>query len=589
MYKTGTTTPKCAMSHIYFLLPAYNEEENLPGLFQAIDESVENYRIILVDDGSSDRTGRIARDFASKIPITILTHKKNEGLGAALNTGFRYIAENGEENSVIVTMDSDLTHDPAMVPSMMEELEKGYDVVVTSRYVKGGAQYNLSLSRRVLSRGINTLLRMKGSRVLDNTSGFRCMKIEVLQKALEKYKNEFITSTEFTSTVEVLLRLQGSGAKVKEVPIDLDYGKKGGESKMKVGRTIRTYLSMLSKSIEIPAQHEKRRFRKPKLGTFIRFLIGIGLLVVVIWYSQPAYLWSIISGASLPLLLLAAGIHIIATSANAAKISYLCDKTERFTSIFKANLGGMLLADVTPGRSGYFVTPIIVNDMVPELEKGKVLNSIFFTQIFEFLLRGILLVAAMLTIFYSLGVSQNLYLYGILSLVLVAVLSIGFFVLAFNKVPGFMIPIINRIPFVSSLYQRYIKYVGSIDYTPKKSGVVFILTILGWLLTALRWIIVGYALGLDIPIVWYLFLFPALTAASFIPISLSGLGIVEGGFALVFFILGSSTGVGVAFSLVDRSMALLGDLTGISYATKVGTSVIGAEDRLNSQIKEPEG
>jgi cellulose synthase/poly-beta-1,6-N-acetylglucosamine synthase-like glycosyltransferase len=91
MYKTGTTTPMCAMSHIYFLLPAYNEEENLPGLLQAIDESVENYRIILVDDGSSDRTGRIAREFASKIPITILTHNKNEGMAAALNTGWKRV------------------------------------------------------------------------------------------------------------------------------------------------------------------------------------------------------------------------------------------------------------------------------------------------------------------------------------------------------------------------------------------------------------------------------------------------------------------------------------------------------------------
>jgi len=574
-----------AMSRTYFLLPAYNEEENLPGLFQAITESVENYRIILIDDGSSDRTGIIARDFASRIPLTILTHRKNEGLGAALKTGFQYIAENGDENSVIVTMDSDLTHDPNMVPGMMKELEKGYDVVVTSRYVKGGAQYNLPLLRRVLSRGINTLLRMKGSRVLDNTSGFRCIKIEALRKALNKYKNEFITSVEFTATVEVLLRLQGAGAKIKEVPIELDYGKKGGASKMKVGRTIRTYLSMLSKSIEIqPAEHNTGRLRKPKLGTLLRFLIGIALLAMVIWYSQPATLWSILSGASLPLLLLAAIVHIIATTANAAKIAYLCDATDKFSSIFKANLGGMLLADITPGRSGYFVTPAIVNEMVPELEKGKVLNSIFFSQIFEFLLRGILLVAAMLTIFYSLGVSQNLYIYGILSLALVALLSIGFFVLAFNKVPAFAIPIINRIPFISSLYNRYIKYVGSIDYTPKKSGVVFILTILGWLLTALRWIIVGYALGLVIPFVWYLFLFPALTAASFIPISLSGLGIVEGGFALVFLILGSSTGVGVAFSLVDRSMALLGDLAGIGYATKVGLSVVGSSNESDPKV-----
>ncbi|NWF96595.1 MAG: glycosyltransferase [Candidatus Thorarchaeota archaeon] len=570
-----------SMSTIYFLLPAYNEEQNLPDLFEAIDAAVTNYRVVLVNDGSKDRTGDIARQYAMRMPITILTHRRNGGLGAALNTGIRYIVAHAEPDAVVVTMDSDLTHDPALVPAMVREIERGYDVVVTSRYVRGGGQHNLALSRRVLSRGINTLLRLKGSKVLDNTSGFRCIRVDALKRALDKYQHSFITTTEFTATVEILVHLQSSGARVKESPIDLDYGKKRGQSKMKVLRTIRTYIRMLTTTGRIgprpadptlDARETDDSDLQPRwhLSTAngIRLLVGIALLAVVIWYSRPAELWAVISGVSVLYLVLAGIVHLTATVGNAGKIAVLCDKRDRFGSVFKANLAGMLLADVTPGRSGYFVTPVVVTDIIPDLKRGKVLNAIFFGQMFEFLLRAGLLAAAMLTVFYTLGVSRDLYLYGLLSLALVAALAAAFFVLAFNKVPPSLVRVIDRIGFVSRLYHRYVNYVGSIDYTPRRALGVFLFTLLGWLLTALRWMVVGYALGIDLPLEWYLFLFPALSAVSFIPVSISGLGVVEGGFAVVFLILGGSIEMGVAFALVDRAVALCADLFGLPYAAR---------------------
>jgi uncharacterized membrane protein YbhN (UPF0104 family) len=194
----------------------------------------------------------------------------------------------------------------------------------------------------------------------------------------------------------------------------------------------------------------------------------------------------------------------------------------------------------------------------------------FFGQIFDFMLRAALLVMAMMTIFIALGVTQNMFIYGLLSLALVVALAVGFAVLAFNKIPKFLMPVIDKIPFVNRLYARYTKYADSAGYSPKKATVAFLITIVGWLLTAARWITVGYALGINIPLEWYLFLFPALTAVSFIPVSLAGLGIVEGGFALVFFVLGSGTELGVAFALIDRAVALIGDLFGLPYATRVG-------------------
>ncbi|NHI82932.1 MAG: glycosyltransferase family 2 protein [Candidatus Thorarchaeota archaeon] len=233
------------MTLVYYMLPAYNEEENLPDLLKAIAQVPIEYEIVLVNDGSSDRTGEIAREFAKEMPITVIDHDVNKGLGGALRTGLIHIAREGKEDSAVVTMDSDLTHDPQLIVPMLKILNSGYDIVVASRYVAGGEQLNLPLSRRTLSWGINMLIRMKGSKVRDNTSGFRCIRYAVLKKAIEKFGGNFINTREFTSAVLVLLRLQSVGARPFEYPICLDYGLKRGASKMNVPRTIRAYLRLL--------------------------------------------------------------------------------------------------------------------------------------------------------------------------------------------------------------------------------------------------------------------------------------------------------------------------------------------------------
>ncbi len=229
----------------YFVLPAYNEESSLGDLFEQIDKSVTNYQIILINDGSSDRTGEIAEYYSTRIPITILTHTTNQGLGTSLRTGINYLIRNGVDNSVVVTMDSDLTHDPKMVPHFIKIIDAGFDVVVASRYVKGGTQRNLPLSRVILSWGVNMLIRIHGSKVLDNTSGFRCIRLEALRAANAKYGNQFITSSGFVAAAEILIKLQSIGSKVREVPLRLDYGLKKSPSKLKMWDTITAYLTTL--------------------------------------------------------------------------------------------------------------------------------------------------------------------------------------------------------------------------------------------------------------------------------------------------------------------------------------------------------
>jgi dolichol-phosphate mannosyltransferase len=243
------------MVQIYVLLPAYNEEHSLPILLDNISSTLDDYKVIIVDDGSTDNTMQIAQEYSSKLPLIILNHNQNLGLGNALKTGIRYAIENSDSSSVLVTMDADLTHDSSQIQSFLSEVENGYDVVIASRYIRGAKQIGVPLTRRILSTILNKMIKFKGSSINDNSSGFRCFRIEILRDAFEEYGTDFITNTGFPANAEILLKLLKFNVRVKEIPILLDYSRKHGPSKLQIWSTIRSYLKLLYGS---RSHYEKR-------------------------------------------------------------------------------------------------------------------------------------------------------------------------------------------------------------------------------------------------------------------------------------------------------------------------------------------
>jgi dolichol-phosphate mannosyltransferase len=144
-------------------------------------------------------------------------------------------------------MDADNTHDPALLPQMWHFLEDTPgDVVIASRYVKGGDEVGLTPLRKVLSRGASFLLTMtvpvKGAR--DYTCGFRVYRSAMLKRAAEQWQDKLIEESGFTCMAEVLLKLGRGGARVLEYPLILRYDLKEGASKMKIMRTITRYFAM---------------------------------------------------------------------------------------------------------------------------------------------------------------------------------------------------------------------------------------------------------------------------------------------------------------------------------------------------------
>lgn len=236
-------------ARVWIVLPAYNEAAGLPPLLEAMAGLQWDmpWHGIVVDDGSTDGTGAIARAYTGRLPLTVLAHPANRGLAAAMRTGLEHACGRAAADAVIVTMDADNTHSPAQIPAMVDAVRSGADVVIASRYVPGARQAGVPPHRAALSAGIGWLLRVRFGLpgVRDYSCGFRAYRAGLLQQVLAAHGARLIESQGFVVMTELLVKLAPFRPRIVEVPLDLRYDRKVGGSKMPAARTIAGYLRLI--------------------------------------------------------------------------------------------------------------------------------------------------------------------------------------------------------------------------------------------------------------------------------------------------------------------------------------------------------
>ncbi len=195
------------MTLVSIIVPTYNEAENIPTLLERIHKALNhiNYEIIIVDDNSPDGTAEIAKKLSKKYPIKVIVRPGKLGLASAVIEGFK-----NASGKYIVVMDADLQHPPEFIPEMVKKLESGYDIVIASRYVKGGKDLGLSTWRKVVSWGARILAWLmlpKVRKVRDVMSGFFAVRREyvTIKTKLSGYKIllEVLTSHDNLKIIEI--------------------------------------------------------------------------------------------------------------------------------------------------------------------------------------------------------------------------------------------------------------------------------------------------------------------------------------------------------------------------------------------------
>lgn len=228
------------------VIPTYNEKDNLQPIVAAIHTYLDA-DVLIVDDGSPDGTGDIAdRLAAGDERIHVLHRQGKQGLGTAYLAGFSFALERGYER--VCEMDADFSHAPWDLPRLVLASQH-HELVIGSRYVRGGCTVGWDFRRRLLSRGANLYTRLAiGSGIRDNTAGFRCFHAS----ALAKLDLAAVAAQGYAFQIEMAYRMVRAGFAVREIPIHF-VDRQVGKSKMD-GKIAREALLLVP----------KLRFRVPK-------------------------------------------------------------------------------------------------------------------------------------------------------------------------------------------------------------------------------------------------------------------------------------------------------------------------------------
>jgi dolichol-phosphate mannosyltransferase len=217
----------------------YNERDNLPPLVQEIHKVLPDADVLVIDDNSPDGTGKLADELAAADPKLRVVHRAGKlGLGTAILAGMHYAMDQGYD--FLVNMDADFSHHPRYLPAIMAGMNR-HDVMIGSRYVEGGGVANWPLSRRIMSWGVGTVVRLLMRIPARDTSGaYRCYRVAKLREtALDR-----LQSRGYSFQQEVLYRCRKAGCCIGETPI-LFENRRAGASKVNPKEAARSMALIL--------------------------------------------------------------------------------------------------------------------------------------------------------------------------------------------------------------------------------------------------------------------------------------------------------------------------------------------------------
>lgn len=444
-----------------------------------------------------------------------------DSLERAILSGFS-VAKH--ENMVV--MDGDGSHPPQIVPGLLSKLEHS-DLVIASRYLKGGSAGHMSPYRRIVAKTFKKTANVLGVRVSDPMSGFFALKkktLEGMQFKPIKWKVLF----------EILSK-KGHELKVEEVPYTYERRAIGrSKTSSRIALTIIKDMLLTSK----------------KMKTIPQVALTILLLIVIIYLLDFSSLRATLLEIKLRYLLLSIVAYIVMTVTLAYRLFFVLRKIGvkiSFKDVFWSHTFGMLIANVNPaGKVGY-LSSIPLLSRYGKFEQKDALAIVLGIQSIELLVKAIL-AALSITFFMhfsgveiiSHGESLLPAIIGTASIVLLGVIGIS--ILWFKPYWLEDVPVVsniagywNTIPILKSLFWQ-----------------ITLISLVCWLFRGVEWYSIGLSIGSSLPFITYLVMHPLLTAVRFIPLTPSSLGIFEMTVIWGMGSLGFTPEMGFMFALIDR-------------------------------------
>ncbi|MDP3800099.1 MAG: polyprenol monophosphomannose synthase [bacterium] len=223
------------------VIPTYNERSNILEIIEKIFAlNINGLEVLVVDDNSPDGTADVVKELSNKYPIKLISRAKKEGLGKAYVSVFKQILLAQDKPDYIIQIDADLSHNPKNILNFLNKIGE-CDLVLGSRYIKGGGTENWDYVRKMVSRFGNIYAQFILSLPYkDLTGGFKCWKREVL----EKIDLDLLSSTGYNFQIETTYKAHKLGYKICEVPITFTE-RKTGKSKFNLGIIWESFIKVL--------------------------------------------------------------------------------------------------------------------------------------------------------------------------------------------------------------------------------------------------------------------------------------------------------------------------------------------------------